>query len=210
MTSFTELPSWLPAYHDEHPPDHPDRPPDTAHASARGVRRGARLAGAPADLRRPRRHDARSQRCRPRSSAGRHPAAHLRCRGSRRQPALPLQASPRPPHSRQPGRPPGRRRDVRELRGLPQHSRPPRPPPPLDRGRGHLRRPRRRRRARSDSAASVPARCSTSSTTSTASSSPTASPIPTTLCTWEMFRAYRQDAWVESIRPLLALLSRRA
>ncbi len=26
---------------------------------------------------------------------------------------------------------------------------------------------------------------------------------PTTLCTWEMFRAYRQDAWVESIRPLL-------
>ena len=27
---------------------------------------------------------------------------------------------------------------------------------------------------------------------------------PTTLCTWEMFRAHRQDAWVESIRPLLA------
>ena len=27
---------------------------------------------------------------------------------------------------------------------------------------------------------------------------------PTTLCTWEMFRAYRQDAWVESIEPLLA------
>jgi peptide deformylase len=26
---------------------------------------------------------------------------------------------------------------------------------------------------------------------------------PATLCTWEMFRAYRQDAWVESIRPLL-------
>jgi len=26
---------------------------------------------------------------------------------------------------------------------------------------------------------------------------------PTTLCTWEMFRAYRQDAWVESIQPLL-------
>ena len=27
---------------------------------------------------------------------------------------------------------------------------------------------------------------------------------PTTLCTWEMFRAHRQDAWVESIQPLLA------
>jgi peptide deformylase len=26
---------------------------------------------------------------------------------------------------------------------------------------------------------------------------------PATFCTWEMFRAYRQDAWVESIRPLL-------
>jgi peptide deformylase len=26
---------------------------------------------------------------------------------------------------------------------------------------------------------------------------------PTTFCTWEMFRAYRQDDWVESIRPLL-------
>jgi len=26
---------------------------------------------------------------------------------------------------------------------------------------------------------------------------------PTTLCTWEMFRAYRQDAWLESIEPLL-------
>jgi len=25
----------------------------------------------------------------------------------------------------------------------------------------------------------------------------------TTLCTWEMFRAHRQEAWVESIRPLL-------
>jgi peptide deformylase len=26
---------------------------------------------------------------------------------------------------------------------------------------------------------------------------------PTTLCTWEMFRAYRQDKWVQSIQPLL-------
>ncbi len=26
---------------------------------------------------------------------------------------------------------------------------------------------------------------------------------PTTFCTWEMFRTYRQDAWVESIQPLL-------
>jgi peptide deformylase len=26
---------------------------------------------------------------------------------------------------------------------------------------------------------------------------------PTTLCTWEMFRAHRQDGWVEGIRPLL-------
>ena len=26
---------------------------------------------------------------------------------------------------------------------------------------------------------------------------------PATLCTWEMFRAYREDAWLESIRPLL-------
>ena len=26
---------------------------------------------------------------------------------------------------------------------------------------------------------------------------------PTTLCTWEMFRAYRQKDWVQSIRPLL-------
>ena len=26
---------------------------------------------------------------------------------------------------------------------------------------------------------------------------------PSTLCTWEMFRAYRQDEWLESIRPLL-------
>jgi peptide deformylase len=26
---------------------------------------------------------------------------------------------------------------------------------------------------------------------------------PTTLCTWEMFRAHRQDAWVESIQSLL-------
>ena len=26
---------------------------------------------------------------------------------------------------------------------------------------------------------------------------------PTTLCTWEMFRTYRQDAWVASIQPLL-------
>ena len=26
---------------------------------------------------------------------------------------------------------------------------------------------------------------------------------PTTLCTWEMFRAYRQDAWVQTIQPLL-------
>jgi peptide deformylase len=26
---------------------------------------------------------------------------------------------------------------------------------------------------------------------------------PTTLCTWEMFRAYRQEEWVESIQPLL-------
>ena len=26
---------------------------------------------------------------------------------------------------------------------------------------------------------------------------------PTTLCTWEMFRAYRQKEWVQSIRPLL-------
>ena len=26
---------------------------------------------------------------------------------------------------------------------------------------------------------------------------------PTTFCTWEMFRAYRQDAWLTSIRPLL-------
>jgi peptide deformylase len=26
---------------------------------------------------------------------------------------------------------------------------------------------------------------------------------PATFCTWEMFRAYRQEAWVESIRPLL-------
>lgn len=27
---------------------------------------------------------------------------------------------------------------------------------------------------------------------------------PTTLCAWDMFRAYRQDAWVESIQSLLA------
>ena len=27
---------------------------------------------------------------------------------------------------------------------------------------------------------------------------------PTTLCTWEMFRAYRQEAWVQTIQPLLA------
>ena len=26
---------------------------------------------------------------------------------------------------------------------------------------------------------------------------------PTTLCTWEMFRAYRQDAWVSTIQPLV-------
>ena len=26
---------------------------------------------------------------------------------------------------------------------------------------------------------------------------------PTTLCTWEMFRAHRQDAWLQSIQPLL-------
>ena len=26
---------------------------------------------------------------------------------------------------------------------------------------------------------------------------------PTSLCTWEMFRAHRQDAWVEGVRPLL-------
>lgn len=26
---------------------------------------------------------------------------------------------------------------------------------------------------------------------------------PTTLCTWEMFRVYHQDAWLERIRPLL-------
>jgi peptide deformylase len=26
---------------------------------------------------------------------------------------------------------------------------------------------------------------------------------PATFCTWEMFRTYRQDAWVESVRPLL-------
>lgn len=26
---------------------------------------------------------------------------------------------------------------------------------------------------------------------------------PTTLCTWEMFRTYRQEAWIESIQPLL-------
>ena len=26
---------------------------------------------------------------------------------------------------------------------------------------------------------------------------------PTTLCTWEMFRTYRQDAWLASIEPLL-------
>jgi len=26
---------------------------------------------------------------------------------------------------------------------------------------------------------------------------------PSTLCTWEMFRAYREDAWVESVRGLL-------
>lgn len=26
---------------------------------------------------------------------------------------------------------------------------------------------------------------------------------PTTLCTWEMFRAYRQEAWVRTIQPLL-------
>ena len=26
---------------------------------------------------------------------------------------------------------------------------------------------------------------------------------PTTLCTWEMFRIYRQDAWVQTIQPLL-------
>jgi peptide deformylase len=26
---------------------------------------------------------------------------------------------------------------------------------------------------------------------------------PTTLCTWEMFRAYRQEEWVQSIQPLL-------
>lgn len=27
---------------------------------------------------------------------------------------------------------------------------------------------------------------------------------PTTLCTWEMFRAYREEAWVATIQPLLA------
>jgi peptide deformylase len=26
---------------------------------------------------------------------------------------------------------------------------------------------------------------------------------PTTLCTWEMFRTYRQEAWVQTIQPLL-------
>ena len=26
---------------------------------------------------------------------------------------------------------------------------------------------------------------------------------PATLCTWEMFRTYRQDAWLESVQPLL-------
>ena len=26
---------------------------------------------------------------------------------------------------------------------------------------------------------------------------------PSTLCTWEMFRTFHQDAWVESIEPLL-------
>ena len=33
---------------------------------------------------------------------------------------------------------------------------------------------------------------------------------PTTLCTWEMFRAYRQDAWVESIRAVARALPRGA
>ena len=31
----------------------------------------------------------------------------------------------------------------------------------------------------------------------------------TTFCTWEMFRAYREEAWLASIRPLLDALSRR-
>ena len=26
---------------------------------------------------------------------------------------------------------------------------------------------------------------------------------PTTFCTWEMFRAHRETAWLESIKPLL-------
>ena len=26
---------------------------------------------------------------------------------------------------------------------------------------------------------------------------------PTTLCTWEMFRRFRQDAWLASVAPLL-------
>jgi peptide deformylase len=26
---------------------------------------------------------------------------------------------------------------------------------------------------------------------------------PTTLCTWDMFRAYREEAWLETVRPLL-------
>jgi peptide deformylase len=26
---------------------------------------------------------------------------------------------------------------------------------------------------------------------------------PTTLCTWQMFRDYRQQTWLESIQPLL-------
>ena len=98
---------------------------------------------------------------------------------------------------------PAHRRDLPELRGLPQHPEPARPPPPPHRGRGHLPRPATAASTSSASAASAPARCSTSSTTSTASSSPTGSRTRRRSAPGRCSAAYRQDAWVESIRPLL-------
>ena len=113
------------------PQDRPDRSPGPAPARARAVAGRAGRAGDPAAHRRHDRDDARRRGRRPGRDPGLRAGAHRGDRGLRRQPALPVQARDPADHPGQPGADPDRRRDLRQLRGLPVGAQPARPGPPL-------------------------------------------------------------------------------
>ena len=168
-----------------------------ARSRARSRREELARARDAAVHRRPRRDDARRRRRRPRRDPGLRADPDLRDRGPQ-QPALPVQAAHPADHPRQPGADAGRRRAVRQLRGLPLG------PEPARHGEAQRPRPRpgvgppRQRRSTRSCTASRPAPTSTRSITCTARSSSTA-PIRATFATWTEFERHHKAAFVEQV-----------